>query len=117
MKTNKKDLDPKVIFANNLKRYLQLTGKTQKEVAAAIGVTTGNFCDWVSCRSYPRPEKVQALANYFGIKKADLVEEFAVNEEDLDDQKILDLFHQVPKEKRAEAIALCQSVLNTFSKF
>ena len=117
MKTNKNDLDPKVIFANNLKRYLELTGKTQKEVAAAIGVTTGNFCDWVNCRSYPRMEKVQELADYFGIKKADLVEELSEDEDELDNQKVLELFHKVPKEKRAEAIALCESVLSTFSKF
>ena len=117
MKTNKTDFDSKMIFANNLKRYLQLTGKTQKEVAAAIGVTTGNFCDWMNCRSYPRMEKLQALADYFGIKKADLLEELTEDEDELDDQKILELFHQVPKEKRAEAIALCESVLGTFSKF
>ena len=112
MKTNKTDLGSKAIFANNLKRYLQLSGKTQKEVAAAIGVTTGNFCDWVNCRSYPRMDKVQELADYFGIKKADLVEEFTVNEEDLDDQKVLDLFHKVPKEKRELVLSMIQAAVN-----
>ena len=117
MNTNKTQLDPRVIFANNLKRYLELTGKNQKEVARAIGVQPSTFCDWMNLRSYPRVEKVQALANYFGIKKADLVEELSDDEEELDNQKILELFHKVPKEKRAEAIALCESVLGTFSKF
>lgn len=117
MKTNKTELDPKEILSKNLKKYLELKGKTQKEVAAAIRVTTGNFCDWVNCRTYPRPEKVQALADYFGIKTADLVEAPSEDEEDLDDLKILEIFHKIPKEKRAEAIALCESVLGTFSKF
>ena len=117
MKTNKKELDPKVILVNNLRRYLQLSGKNQKEVAFAIGVQPSTFCDWMNLRAYPRPEKVQALADYFGIKKADLVDELPDDEDELDDRKILELFHQIPKEKRAEAIALCESVLGTFSKF
>ena len=105
------------IFVRNVKRYLTLTGRTQKEVATAIGVTTGTFCDWMNYRAYPRMNKLQALADYFGVKKSDLIDDVSETEEDLDDQKILDLFHQVPKEKRAEAIALCESVLGTFSKF
>jgi transcriptional regulator with XRE-family HTH domain len=112
MKTNKTDFDSKIIFANNLKRYLQLTGKTQKEVAAAIGVTTGNFCDWMNCRSYPRMEKLQALADYFGIKKADLLDELAENEEDRADQEVLDLFHQVSKEKREFVLSMIRAAID-----
>lgn len=107
------------IFSKNLVRYLSDSDKTQKEVAAAIGVSAGTFCDWVKGRAYPRMDKVQKLADYFGIQKSDLVEERDLEKEKalLEDQKILDLFHKVPIEKRAEAIALCESVLNTFSKF
>lgn len=112
MKTNKTELDPKVIFANNLKRYLHLSGKTQKEVAVAIDVTPGNFCDWVNCRSYPRPEKVQALADYFGIKKADLVEELSVDKDELDNQKVIELFHKVPKEKRELVLSMIRAAID-----
>ena len=112
MKTNKTDFDSKIIFANNLKRYLQLTGKTQKEVAAAIGVTTGNFCDWMNCRSYPRMEKLQALADYFGIKKADLLEELTEDEEELENQEVLELFHKVPKEKREFVLSMIRAAID-----
>ena len=117
MKPIKTELENREIFARNLRNYVTLSGKMKKEVAAAIGVSTGHFSDWLACRSYPRLDKLQALADYFGIKKSDLTEDDSENEEELDDQKILEIFHQIPKEKRAEAIALCESVLNTFSKF
>ena len=95
------------IFSENLIRYLDASGKMQKEVAAAIGVSTGTFCDWIKGRTYPRMDKVQKLADYFGINKSDLVEERDIEKEKAlqEDQEILDLFHKVPKEKRAEAIA------------
>ena len=113
------DLGTQEIFSKNLIRYLTESGKTQKEVADAIGVSTGTFCDYVKCRSYPRMDKVQKLADYFGISKSDLVEERDIEKEESmkADQEVLDLFHKVPKEKRAEAIALCKSVLSTFAKF
>ena len=108
------DLGNQEIFARNLKRYLELSGKTQKEVAAAIYVSTGSFCDWMNCRTYPRMDKLQALADYFGIKKSDLVEDKnieqnAVSEED---QEVLDLFHEVPKEKREFVLSMIRAAIN-----
>ena len=117
MKRNQTNLTNREVFTDNLKRYVLLSGKTQKEIAKAVGVTPATFCDWMNFRSVPRMDKLQDLADILGVKISDLVEEVENREEFLDDQKILDLFHQIPKEKRAEAIALCESVLNTFSKF
>ena len=109
------DLGSQEIFSKNLSRYLAESGKTQKEVAAAIGVSTGTFCDWVKQRSYPRMDKVQRLAEFFGISKSDLVEEWGPeNDEDLAaDQKVLELFHKVPKEKREFALSLIQATIDT----
>ena len=74
------DLGNQEIFSRNLIRYLKTSGKTQREVANAIGVTYGTFCDWTKCRAYPRMDKVQLLAEYFGIRKSDLVEDVNVSE-------------------------------------
>ena len=112
MNTNKTQLDPRVIFSNNLKRYLELTGKSQKEVANAIGVQPSTFCDWLNLRTYPRVDKVQALANYFGIKKSDLVEEVSDEEEELDNLKMLELFHKVPKEKRELVLSMIRAAID-----
>lgn len=67
------------VFSKNLKHYLKENNKTQKEVAAEIGVSTGLFCDWVNGRAYPRMDKLQKIADAFGIKKSDLVEEHSLD--------------------------------------
>jgi len=37
------------------------------------------FSDWVNAKTYPRIDKIELMANYFGISKADLVEERSIN--------------------------------------
>ena len=108
------DLGSQEIFSKNLIRYLTESGKTQKEVADAIGVSAGTFCDYVKCRAYPRMDKVQKLADFFGINKSDLVEKWnPEKDEDLAaDQKVLEMFHKVPKEKREFVLSLIQTTID-----
>lgn len=68
-------MDNKNIFASNLKKYMNLNGKSRREVSDALGVSYYTFSDWVNGKKYPRMDKVEMLANYFGIKKSDLIEE------------------------------------------
>ena len=114
MSTIKTQLGNKEIFARNLRHYLTVNGKTQREVSRAIGVTTGNFSDWLSCRSYPRMDKIQAVADYFGIRKSDLVEEKGSYDdpEALADEQVLFLFHQVPKEKRELVLSMIRAAID-----
>jgi repressor LexA len=107
-KSVRTDLGNPEIFARNLTRYLNLSGKTQKEVAAVVNVSTGTFCDWVKCRVYPRMDKVQLLAEYFGIQVSDLVDDVNIAKDIVSDkdQEMLDLFHKVPEEKREFVLSL-----------
>lgn len=66
------------VFTKNLLKYLALNNATQKDVAHSIGVTTGTFNDWVKGRAVPRMDKIQKLANYFGIEVSDLLEEHSL---------------------------------------
>lgn len=68
-------MDNKNIFAKNLKKYMDMRGKTRREVSGALGVSYYTFSDWINGKKYPRMDKVEALANYFGILKSDLIEE------------------------------------------
>lgn len=63
------------IFTFNLNHYLQRTDKTQKEVAGKIGVSPQTFNTWTQGIAIPRMGKIQALADYFGINKSDLIED------------------------------------------
>lgn len=68
------DEEQKKIFSTNLSHYLILNGKSQKEVADAIGVSPQTFNTWMQGIALPRMGKVQKLADYFGIAKSDLID-------------------------------------------
>lgn len=65
----------KDIFAKNLRYYLSISGKTQKELAQIIGVSAPTMHEWCKGKKTPRMDKVEKLANYFGILKSDLIED------------------------------------------
>ena len=69
------DLGNKEIMARNIKYYMDLHGKTRNEICEALGVKYTTFSDWVRGNAYPRIDKIEMLANYFGIEKSDLVED------------------------------------------
>ena len=71
------DEQQKEVFSRNLKRILAKEGKTQKEVADAIGVSPQAINTWIQKISLPRMGKVQALADYLRISKSDLIEDFS----------------------------------------
>lgn len=73
------DIEQKQIFSKNLNRYIQKNNKLQKEVASAIGVSPQTFNTWCQGIALPRMGKVQALADYFGISKSDLIDEKSIN--------------------------------------
>ena len=64
----------KKIFSKNLLDLLESREKSQKEVANAIGVSPQTFNTWCQGVAIPRMGKVQLLADYFRIKKSDLIE-------------------------------------------
>lgn len=68
-------MDNKNIFAANLKRYMVLRGKSRRDISEALGISYYTVTDWVKGKKYPRMDKVEKLAQYFGILKSDLIEE------------------------------------------
>lgn len=70
------DLGNKEIMSRNIQYYMDLNNKTRQEMCDALGVKYSTFSDWVNGNTYPRIDKIEMMANYFGIKKADLVEDW-----------------------------------------
>ena len=66
----------KRIFSKNLRRLLEESGKTQKELAEAIGESQQVVNTWAIGRSIPRMGRVQKLADFFGVEKSVLVDEW-----------------------------------------
>lgn len=73
-------LGNKQIMAKNIKFYMDMNGVTRSELANAIETPYTTVCGWLSAQTYPRIDKIELMARYFGIAKRDLVEE---NEPDL----------------------------------
>ena len=71
----------KRIFSKNLRRLLEESGKTQKELAEAIGESQQVVNTWAIGRSIPRMGRVQKLADFFGVEKSVLVDEWREGEE------------------------------------
>lgn len=63
------------IFTSNLNYYLKKSDRTQREIASKIGVSPQTFNTWTQGIAFPRMGKIQALADYFGINKSDLIED------------------------------------------
>jgi transcriptional regulator with XRE-family HTH domain len=108
---SKSYLGDKDVFSANLVYYIEKSHLTQKEVAKKIGVTESSITDWVTKRHYPRLDKIQLLAEAFGIKMTDLVEPLDLSKKSISDQEqlILDLFHKVPDEKKEFLIKMIQA--------
>lgn len=69
------NLGNREIMAKNIRFYMDKHHKTRNDMCEALGVKYTTFTDWVKGNSYPRIDKIELMANYFGIQKADLVEE------------------------------------------
>lgn len=68
-------LGNKEVFSRNLQKYIELSGKERSEIVEEIGFNYSTFTDWVNGNTYPRIDRIEKLANYFGISKSDLIEE------------------------------------------
>ena len=67
-------LGNKEIMANNIKRFMSMKGVDRNTVCAALGIKYTTLTDWINAKTYPRIDKIEKLANYFGVDKSDLVE-------------------------------------------
>lgn len=99
-------MDNKNVFASNLKRYMEVKGKTRNDISEALGISYFTVSDWVNGKKYPRMDKVEKLANYFGVQKSDLIENKVENnspeERELSEgEKMwLDLYHRLSEDTR-----------------
>ena len=112
------NLGNKEIFAKNLAYYLEKSGRDQKVVAEVVGVAPSTFNEWMKAKKYPRIDKIEMLANYFGVLKSDLIEEVSENgyspsEPQLTEGEkvLLDLFNRVPKDQQQLVLQMIRAAL------
>ena len=79
------------VFARNLRKYMERSGKTQRDMAEIVGVSSATMSDWLNEKKYPRIDKIEILANYFQILKSDLIEEKLTPEKEADADFLADV--------------------------
>lgn len=119
----------KEVFAKNLRYYLERSGKQQKELAEIVGVSAPTINDWIKGKKYPRIDKIEILADYFGILKSDLIEEKPQNHREMQkkndalldivfqlksDEELFDIVKKITKLDTAEKRQAVKSVLLAF---
>lgn len=65
----------KAIFAKNLEFHMNRKGVDRNQLCSDLNFKYTTVRDWLKGITYPRIDKIELLANYFGIGKSDLIEE------------------------------------------
>ncbi|MEI4314355.1 helix-turn-helix domain-containing protein [Streptococcus suis] len=68
-------------MAENIKRLLDKKGLNPRQMAIALDFKYTTVLDWVNAKTYPRIDKIEIMANFFGVLKSDLVEEYKPTED------------------------------------
>ena len=72
---NLMSLGNKEVMSNNLKYYMNKKGVDRNQLCSDLDLKYMTVSDWINAKTYPRIDKIESLANYFGINKSDLIEE------------------------------------------
>lgn len=65
----------KETMSRNLKYYIEKSGKDRKALSEIWGFPYSTVTDWINGKKYPRIDRIEVMAEYFGILKSDLIEE------------------------------------------
>lgn len=114
------------ILARNLQYYIERSGKDRRELADIWGFPYSTLTEWINGRKYPRIDKIEIMAEYFGILKSDLIEEKTIDSHpqetaerhaamvtDDDMNEIYDLWLMMDAETRRIAKGLLRSLVET----
>lgn len=102
-------LGNKDIMSANILRFMKRKKASRKDVCDAIGVKYTTFCDWINAKTYPRIDRIEQMANYFGVTKADLVED--VHDMRRKYSKILDHGRRIDISEVQKLTSLIDSIL------
>ena len=68
-------LGNKFVMAKNLKYFIDRSGKSRRELAQIWGFPYSTLSEWLNAKKYPRIDRIEKMASYFGILKSDLIED------------------------------------------
>lgn len=72
--------DVRNIFQNNLLKYMKINGKTQTDISRDLNISLTTVSGWYHGINFPRPDKMQLLADYFHVNVEDLIREKMIHQ-------------------------------------
>lgn len=69
------DKSNKEILSENLTYYMEQKKVDRYQLCEALNFKYSTVSEWLAAKKYPRMDKIELLANYFGVNKSDLIEE------------------------------------------
>ena len=110
--------DNKQIMAQNIQRYMDQRGITRQQLCDALDIKYTTLRDWLKGITYPRIGKVEAMANYFGCEKSDLIEDKKENPTGYDGisekrKALIDFAMAVPDDKAEMILRVMKSIVET----
>ncbi len=117
------DIGNKDIMAENLKYYIERSGRDRRELAEAWGFPYSTVSDWINAKKYPRIDRIEIMADYFGISKSDLIEKRTVTTNrdeananfrlNVGEAKLVTLFREVPDADKEMVLKMIESALSS----
>lgn len=102
----------KETMSKNLKYYIERSGKDRRELAEIWGFPYSTVTEWINGKKYPRIDRIEVMADYFGILKSDLIEEKTKERKEM--QKKNDILSDIILKMNEDADLL--SMVETLSK-
>ena len=121
-------LGNKAILSKNLKHYIEKSGKDRRGLAEEWGFPYSTVTDWINGKKYPRIDRIEIMADYFGILKSDLIEEKMTPEIEKDNDTLSSIIVRMTRDKEffsvveslyaldSEQIKGIQGMLKAFNK-
>lgn len=106
----------KQIMARNIQRYMDQRGISRQQLCDALDIKYTTLRDWLKGITYPRIGKVEAMANYFGCEKSDLIEdkkEKPTEDDGLSEKRkaLIDFAKSVPEDKADMILKVIRSIV------
>lgn len=93
-------LGNKAIMSRNLRTIMAEKDVSAKELSRALGFPYTTLLSWLKAENYPRIDKIEAMADYFGIMKSDLIEEKMTPEKEKDNDILADIIVRARTDKK-----------------
>lgn len=108
-------LGNKAILSKNLRYYIDKSGKDRRELADTWGFPYSTVTDWINGKKYPRIDRIEIMADYFGILKSDLIEEKekpTAQDDELSEEmkELIEAIKKLPEDKIQMLLQVARSI-------